>query len=45
MLWGYNQIDEFKNTVKAGYSTHVLGMNEYVVSHHAALGILHLEPD
>lgn len=28
MLWGYNQIDEFKSTVKAGYSTHVLGMNE-----------------
>ncbi|KAH7889220.1 glycosyl hydrolase catalytic core-domain-containing protein [Phlebopus sp. FC_14] len=28
MLWGWNQVEEFKRLVVAGYATHVLGMNE-----------------
>ncbi|KIJ59194.1 glycoside hydrolase family 128 protein [Hydnomerulius pinastri MD-312] len=28
MLWGWNQVDDFKRLVVQGYATHVLGMNE-----------------
>lgn len=30
MLWGWNQVDDFKNLVVQGYANKVLGMNEYV---------------
>ena len=30
MLWGWGQVDDFKNMVVQGYATKVLGMNEYV---------------
>ncbi|KAF9218288.1 hypothetical protein BS17DRAFT_721660 [Gyrodon lividus] len=28
MLWGWNQVEDFKRLVVQGYATHVLGMNE-----------------